>query len=520
MTVSADERWEQTLREERRRRCEFYMRAEQSSDLQAAIREKCRRDPVWAADNFVWTLDPRRSGSRLTPWVSWSFQRTIIRAVCFARRAAVKKTRDLGVSYAVLIGQVLDASFHEGVAHGVMSREGGEVYDGTPDSLIGKVKLILEHIPPWLRPEYRIVASPHAIVQFATGSWIAGRKTTPHAWHGPRLKTCLVDEAARVPRLDQVLRGVEGATDCPILVSTPCGPAGLWADLVLGRGPETEPIRSDLEQTPGAWAVMQLHWTDDPRKDEAWAEQKRRGLLPEVWAEQYDGAFTASDPSRIFAEYDERQHVLTDDEWVAWWEEHEHKATIIEAWDPGLYTSVVWIAVFGRYCVAIDYRSWRDTLLDDIVSEVANAGWSTRWHDGRTPDMRVADPACEQRSAQTQMSWRAAMRSAGIAVEPASFVRPESSIAAIRLALRDDRVYLSPACAVRHSHAGNARSLPSLAESVAAYRRATDVTHYVEGSTATPPPKKDTHSHVVDAWRYTLDQVLDHETEGIKQEHF
>lgn len=494
--------FERALAAEARRRLELYDRAEADPHLAALLNERGKHDPAWWVNTFVWGLDPRRSRLRTHPVVLFDQQLPELEAVLGPHPIALDASRDTGKTVTMLAGGIYETTTIPGTMWGLTSKTGGEVdHGGEWQSLFGMLRFMLRHIPSWARPDWHGVRSPRPMIELGNGSAFVGAMATPTAFHGPRFRRIVVDEAARVRRLRDVMTGVLGATDAPMLISTPRGRGGHFASVIHG---EVSPIvrwSPGVEVEPGSWLHLRMHYSDDPRRDEEWAAKKRSEVGDDViWAQQYEIDYTASVPGRIWPEFVAAVHVLSEDEWRHDRATLEH-ARIIEAWDPGLHTAVVWLAHWESTGVVdvLDYRMWVDCSLDQIVADARRVPWHAK------ASLRVGDPAIAARSARDLKSWRDDMRDRGLSIRSRAIVgRTRDLREQVRRGLRDERLYFSPRCSERHH-----RDWPSMVECVESYRRdlgsVDDLAHMVVRGNGEPDPLKDIHSHLADALQYGVD---------------
>lgn len=495
--------WDQSLRDEVRRRLRVYDAAAHDVELQRALTLKASRDPHWWAQTFVWGMDPRRPDLRTHPIIMQRHHCELMDAVLSPHPIVLDASRAVGKTLMVLSSMVWEALYRPPVLFGLTSKTGAEVdHGGLWQSLFGMLRVILSHLPEWMLPEWRSVRVPHSLIEFPNGSAFVGSKATPTAFHGPRFRRIVVDEAARVARLRDVMTGVLGATDAPVLISTPRGRVGYFAAMVHG---ELSPVVDwDLHRQPepGQWAHVRIHYSQDPRYDEAWRAKKQAEVGdPVIWAQQYEIDYTASVPGRIWPEYSRDLHVLTSEQLDAdmqerWWPSDG----IIEAWDPGLKAAVVWLQpVSDSVAYVLDYRMWLDTPLEQILDDVSRV----RWH--RRASVRVIDPAARQRNAVDLRSWHGEFKRAGLKLRTATTTNTRDLRETVRRALAEEGLFFAPACARRHS-----RDLPALTECVENYRRdlrGTDslLDHVARAGQSEPPPLKDIHSHLADALQYACD---------------
>jgi hypothetical protein len=104
---------------------------------------------------------------------------------------------------------------------------------------------------------------------------------------GGRATVFVLDETAFVSNPETAERAIIGSTDCVGYVSTVNRPGDFFDQKRLGPG-----LRDDQK--------FVLDWRDDPRKDEAWAETKKRTLTdPTAFAREFDRDSNAAVDNQI-----------------------------------------------------------------------------------------------------------------------------------------------------------------------------------------------------------------------------
>ena len=497
------------------RRAELYARAANDATLQAALMERCRRDILFWFDNFAWTFDNRRPPNTI-PLLLFEHQLplpllwvgqgdpSIYRATNGnLLPLIVEKSRDQGASVICAEASLWDWLFGKAANYGFMTRVGSDLDDQTPDSLFGKLDIALEMLPPWMRPKVKRRSGPKPMLKnLDTGSYIVGSATTSGAWRGPRLKRIWVDEAAHILLLASILTSISAATDAPALTSSVNGRGNRFAKIAHSEGSTTNPYG---DPNPAGWCKLRLHYSQDPRKDAAWITWKKNQLSVEDWAQEYEIDYAASRPGRIWPEFRVDTHIYGPREWsqvLPWLT----GAQIIESWDFGSgpsLTGVAWWAFLesNNTLYGLDYRVWRETPVDQVADDVGRAGWLCDTNpNGRRPHRRVGDIAGKARWGD-QRSWLSCLKARGITIQGRLLSDQEATLKAIRQSIRDERFFLSPACARRYT-----QGLPTLAESVEQYRREFRgrVEDYVGD---TPKPLKDQFSHLADVVQYAAADV-------------
>lgn len=190
------------------------------------------------------------------------------------------KSRDVGASWlAVSFGSAMCLT-HRNFSVGFGSRK-LEYVDtlGDPKSLFWKAREFLAGLPPELLQGWTRKHAPHKRIMFpGTNSTMTG-EGGPSIGRGDRTSIYFVDEAAFVERPQGVDAALAATTNCRIDISSANGPNNPFA---IKR------------QTYPAHLVRTLHWTDDPRKDNAWYQKQQLYLDAIVVASEIDINYSAS----------------------------------------------------------------------------------------------------------------------------------------------------------------------------------------------------------------------------------
>jgi phage terminase large subunit len=256
-----------------------------------AEREKCAADILYWFDKWVFTFDPRltgKPGGAFIPFKLWPKQRELIAWIAdrvdAAEEGLVEKSRDTGATY-VMAGFALHRwLFTPGFKATFGSRTVDEVdKKDNPDSIFAKLRIMLRRLPVEMLPKdfrwaqhdnyMRIVNPDKESIISGDGGEDMGR--------GGRSSMYVLDEAAHVKNAETVEKALSGNTDCVIWVSSVNGMGNLFAKK---RHSVLKPHQ-----------IFRLHWRDDPRKTEEWAEAKQASFSdPTTWAAEYDIDYTAS----------------------------------------------------------------------------------------------------------------------------------------------------------------------------------------------------------------------------------
>lgn len=262
------------------------LRANPSSLI--GLREFYKDNPAQFIIDWGNTYDPRNVERNLPAtipfilfekqeeWIHWFMARWKNQ-----ERGISDKSRELGMSWVSMGTAATICLFNHGVAVGVGSRKESYVDQrGDPGSLLYKVRYFIAGLPREFRGTWdEKKHAPYMRVTFPdTGSILKG-EAGESLGRGDRTSFYIVDESAFLPNPQSVEASLSQTTNCRIDISTPNGPNNPFYQ----------------RRFSGNIPVFTLHWTDDPRKDEAWYEaQKKKIDNPVIVAQELDLDYMAS----------------------------------------------------------------------------------------------------------------------------------------------------------------------------------------------------------------------------------
>lgn len=166
----------------------------------------------------------------------------------------IEKTRQMTVSWTVCSGLLHDVLFRPNWADLILSRmeklvdDGGE--NSTFESLMGKIRFMHSHLPEEIRLPLEF--SHLKIRNPESGASITGSATSPQAGRSGHFSRVLMDEAAFVPRSEQVYGAFrQGCPRGKIIVSTPNGKGNVFYR---------------LRSSDAGYKVLRMHWSDHPER--------------------------------------------------------------------------------------------------------------------------------------------------------------------------------------------------------------------------------------------------------------
>ena len=278
----------ESIRQSIIRRLDIIQKLENDPEGQAIALALCAKDPVFWFNTFAWTYDPRNASKKLPVYLPFDLfprQEELVRwleeRVTFAEEGLVEKSRDVGWTW-VAAGFALHRwRFVPGFKTTFGSRK--EIYVdhiGDPDSIFGKLRLLLDRLPRWMLPA-GLNRSEHdnfmRLLNPDNGNAVTG-EAGDNMGRGGRSTLYVVDEGAFIEHADKVDAAIVANADCRIWASSANGAGNLFF----------------RKRHSGNIPVFRFHYADDPRKNAAWAEAKKKEVEPTTWASEYDIDYAAS----------------------------------------------------------------------------------------------------------------------------------------------------------------------------------------------------------------------------------
>jgi hypothetical protein len=299
-----------------------------TSDRNLAVKVymKCKYEPWFFMDNFVWTNDPQLASAiealaeelgidvdasdipSIVRFRLFDYQVETIKRIVNIRQnsisfnnSVIEKCRQMGLSWLLTALELWAISFWDGVSILNISRKEDEVDDGgdnaTFKSLHGKIKFMWDRLPPFLKPS--LVFKFLTIRHDDRDSFIKGESANINAGRGGTFKFVLIDEAAHVPKSESVFESVKQACKRGIcLNSTPNGKSNVFARIRFS--PKT------------TFNLITLHWKLHPHRDNTWYELQKRDMTEEQVAQELDISYDKSVKGRVYPEFDYQTHVKDD----------------------------------------------------------------------------------------------------------------------------------------------------------------------------------------------------------------
>jgi len=244
-----------------------------------------QKNPIAFIEDWMRTYDPRNFEKPYMPFILMERQKEYIAWLVERLRTRtpglVEKSRDMGISYVSCAFAVWAWRWIPGVKIGFGSNKELKVDRmGDMDSLFEKLRTLIEDLPPEFLPvgfRWREHSHFMKLINPETGGSITGEAGV-NIGRGGRTTMYFVDEAAHLEQPDKIDAALSANTDCRIDVSSVNGMGNPFYRKRFG----------------GKVSVFVFDWKQDPRRDQAWYDQKCGELEPHIVAQEIDRDYTAS----------------------------------------------------------------------------------------------------------------------------------------------------------------------------------------------------------------------------------
>ncbi len=299
---------------------------------------KCGNDPVYFINKYVRIRHPTRG---LIPFAMYDYQEELVRDYVKNRFNVILKARQLGISEVTAAFAAWLMIFRRQRTVLVIATKAD-----VAKNLLKKIHTAIRYLPKWMMSRddggfCRLLIENKTSLELSNGSVAKALASKEDAGHSEAVSFFIVDEASRIPNLDELWKGIYHTVQTGgriAMISTPNGVGGLfhqiYDDSIKGL--------NDFRSTELMWWVHPEHirdgrgnvdLVDDPFrpgfKTSSWFrdETKAGNLSPRQIAEQYECNFNSSghtvirgeDIARIATEVSSPPHVLyTDGRWHMW----------------------------------------------------------------------------------------------------------------------------------------------------------------------------------------------------------
>lgn len=320
--------------------------------------KKCAEDPVYMANEYGWTFDPRPEAyPHHLRFKLYPFQEDllldVIKRIRFGKSLMLEKSRDMGASWVVLFAILHCWLFMPGFQALIGSRTQDLVDNGTMDCLFEKIEYMLDRLP--FEPKGYSKDKCKTFLKMVNPdnkNVIKGEAASPNFGRQGRYRVVLLDEMAFWENPNLSWSSCGESTRCRIAITTP---------------PRKVNFAKALRFS-GLVDVTTLLWKLHPLKDQEWYERAKAEKMPEELAAEVDINWEGSITGRVYPEVahvrvgsfpyrpDWPLYVAHDpgrspDPWsIGWFQVNPDtgRYRLVDAWEKGGQDPEWWLPFFGK----------------------------------------------------------------------------------------------------------------------------------------------------------------------------
>lgn len=255
----------------------------------------CRSDILYFCNVFCKTFDPRLSGNARVEFVTFPFQDDVLTWLLWLikeqQRGLIEKSRDMGATWLLVVVSAWCSLFTKDFVDVFMSLTEQAVDDKTESSILGKYRMLIEGLPPWMRggwERYNRRNDREMLIQIPeTDATIRGELSKGTSGRSGRSSRVCLDEMAFFDNGDDVLRSTNSLSESSVYLSTPRGMGNTFYRIATTEGVNKKT----------------LHWSLHPQKDLKWAMVARSSSDATGWNQEYEISYAGSTSHRVFPEF-------------------------------------------------------------------------------------------------------------------------------------------------------------------------------------------------------------------------
>jgi hypothetical protein len=245
---------------------------------------KCANDVDYFCSTYVKIVHVDKG---LVPFQPYDYQKRMFQAFDGSRYSICKMPRQVGKTTGVVGYLLHKLLFNENFSCAVLANKESQSIE-----ILSRMQLAYEWLPKWL--QQGIVEWNKKYIELENGSKCLAGATSSSAIRGRSFNLIYLDEFAFVPRnlQDQFFASVfptisSGATTKVLITSTPNG-MDLFHKLWI-----------ESEQGKNNFSRVDVHWSDVPGRDQAWADEMIRNTSRDQFRQEFECEFLGSSNTLI-----------------------------------------------------------------------------------------------------------------------------------------------------------------------------------------------------------------------------
>ena len=241
--------------------------------------QKCADDPIYFMETYmkIVSLD-----EGLVPFKMYDFQKHIVKTIHDNRFTICKLPRQSGKSTTTVSYLLHYAIFNPNSNIAILANKSSTARD-----ILGRVQLAYENLPKWL--QQGVINWNKGNIELENKSQIVAAATSSSAIRGGSYNIIFLDEFAFVPPniaemfFSSVYPTISSGTKTKmIIVSTPYGMNQFYK------------LWSDAENKRNDYVPIEVHWSEEPGRDEEWKEKTIRNTSAEQFQQEFECEFLGS----------------------------------------------------------------------------------------------------------------------------------------------------------------------------------------------------------------------------------
>ena len=261
-----------------------------SAEGWVTIIRKCKEDPIFFFNMFLWTYNPRLDKPHV-PFITYPYQDDFIKQIVEAVETGidvwVEKSRDMGLSWTMLWIFLWWFLFKERSVLLWSYKEDYVDAQGNMDSAFERLRYMIKRLPKQLKPKdmlskYMNISAPWC--------WEISWDVWVNFWTWWRRKVVFMDEFALRPRDETALQKTKDVTECRIFWWTPN-----WTSNVYGKVMTNHKAYRHLLNKK-----IRLPWRLHPLKTNVWYEFQKMTRTATDLAQEVDISYETSVVNAVY----------------------------------------------------------------------------------------------------------------------------------------------------------------------------------------------------------------------------
>ena len=254
------------------------------------IIRKCKEDPIFFFNMFLWTYNPRLATPHV-PFITYPYQDDFIKQIVESVEVWVdvwiEKSRDMGLSWVMLGIFLWWFLFKEWSVLLGSYKEDYVDAQGNMDSAFERLRYMVKRLPKQMRPKdllnkYMNLSAPWC--------WEISWDVWVNFWTWWRRKVVFMDEFALRPRDETALQKTKDVTECRIFWWTPNGTGNVYGKVMTNH----KAYRHLLNKK------IRLPWRLHPLKTNVWYEFQKMTRTATDLAQEVDISYETSVVNAVY----------------------------------------------------------------------------------------------------------------------------------------------------------------------------------------------------------------------------